>query len=33
MRIGQRCQAFLDLPFHSLSRDQLKAELDRIGAL
>jgi arsenate reductase len=33
MRIGQRCQAFLDLPFHSLSRDQLKAELDRIGTL
>ena len=33
MRIGQRCQAFLDLPFHSLSRDQLKAELDRVGTL
>ncbi|WP_415762185.1 arsenate reductase ArsC [Pseudomonas sp. CP4] len=33
MRIGQRCQAFLDLPFHSLSREQLKAELDRIGTL
>lgn len=33
MRIGERCQAFLDLPFHSLSREQLKAELDRIGTL
>ena len=33
MRIGQRCQAFLDLPFDSLSREQLKAELDRIGTL
>ncbi|MBC3205819.1 MULTISPECIES: arsenate reductase ArsC [unclassified Pseudomonas] len=33
MRIGQRCQAFLDLPFHSLSREQLKVELDRIGTL
>ena len=33
MRIGERCQAFLDLPFHSLSRGQLKAELDRIGTL
>ncbi|GLH38983.1 arsenate reductase ArsC [Pseudomonas moraviensis] len=33
MRIGERCQAFLDLPFHSLTREQLKAELDRIGAL
>jgi arsenate reductase len=33
MRIGQRCQAFLDLPFHSLIRDQLKAELDRVGTL
>ncbi|HWH85878.1 MAG TPA: arsenate reductase ArsC [Pseudomonas sp.] len=33
VRIGQRCQAFLDLPFDALSRDQLKAELDRIGTL
>ncbi|MEI4522141.1 MULTISPECIES: arsenate reductase ArsC [unclassified Pseudomonas] len=33
MRIGERCQAFFDLPFHSLSREQLKAELDRIGTL
>lgn len=33
MRIGQRCQAFLDLPVHSLSREQLKVELDRIGTL
>lgn len=33
MRIGQRCQAFLDLPFHSLSRERLNVELDRIGTL
>ena len=32
-RIEQRCKAFLDLPFTKLSRDQLKRELDRIGAL
>lgn len=31
--IGQRCQAFLDLPFENLSRDELKTALDRIGAL
>ncbi len=31
-RIGQRCQAFLDLPFQALSRDELKAALERIGA-
>jgi arsenate reductase len=33
MRIGQRCQAFLDLPVETLSRDELKTALDRIGAL
>jgi arsenate reductase len=32
-RIEQRCKAFFDLPFNTLSRDQLKHELDRIGAL
>jgi arsenate reductase len=32
-RIEQRCKAFLDLPLNSLSRDQLKHELDRIGTL
>lgn len=32
-RIEQRCKAFFDLPFSSLGRDQLKCELDRIGAL
>lgn len=32
-RIESRCKAFLDLPFHSLSRDELKRELDSIGAL
>ncbi|MGZ9668511.1 arsenate reductase ArsC [Pseudomonas sp. HMWF006] len=31
--IQQRCQAFLDLPFDSLSRDELKTALDRIGVL
>lgn len=31
--IEQRCKAFLALPFNRLSRDELKAELDRIGAL
>ncbi|MNR23065.1 Protein ArsC [compost metagenome] len=31
-RIEQRCKAFLALPFNSLSRDELKRELDRIGA-
>ena len=30
-RIGLRCQAFLDLPFATLSRDELKTALDRIG--
>jgi len=33
MRIGRRCQAFLDLPFEQLSRDQLQVELNRIGTL
>jgi len=33
MRIRQRCQAFLDLPFDQLSRDQLQVELNRIGTL
>lgn len=32
-RIEQRCRAFLELPFNTLSRDQLKTELDRIGTL
>jgi arsenate reductase len=32
-RIGHRCQAFLDLPFETLSRDELKTALDRIGTL
>ncbi|MEZ1318807.1 arsenate reductase ArsC [Pseudomonas fluorescens] len=32
-RIESRCKAFLDLPFHSLSRDEFKRELDSIGAL
>ncbi|AWY44264.1 arsenate reductase ArsC [Pseudomonas putida] len=31
--IEQRCKAFLALPFSSLGRDELKRELDRIGAL
>lgn len=31
--IEQRCKAFLALPFNSLSRDELKRELDRIGTL
>ncbi|MGC4010804.1 MAG: arsenate reductase ArsC [Pseudomonas sp.] len=32
-RIEQRCKAFLDLPFDTLTRDELKRELDRIGTL
>lgn len=32
-RIEQRCKAFLALPFKTLGRDELKRELDRIGAL
>ena len=31
--IEQRCKAFLALPFNRLGRDELKRELDRIGAL
>lgn len=31
--IEQRCRAFIALPFDSLSRDELKRELDRIGGL
>lgn len=31
--IEQRCQAFLDLPFNRLSREQLQHELNRIGTL
>jgi arsenate reductase len=31
--IKQRCEAFLALPLHRLSRDELKSELDRIGTL
>ncbi|MCF4997229.1 arsenate reductase ArsC [Pseudomonas syringae] len=29
--IRQRCQAFFELPLETLSRDELKAELDHIG--
>lgn len=32
-RIELRCQAFLELPFARLRREQLQRELDRIGAL
>lgn len=32
-RIEQRCKAFFELPFNRLSRDELKAGLDRIGML
>lgn len=32
-RIEQRCRAFFALPFDTLGRDELKRELDRIGAL
>jgi arsenate reductase len=32
-RIEQRCRAFFELPLNTLSRDELKTELDRIGAL
>lgn len=32
-RIELRCKAFFALPFATLSRDELKRELDRIGAL
>ncbi|MFV3370616.1 arsenate reductase ArsC [Pseudomonas sp. NY15435] len=32
-RIESRCRAFFDLPFDTLGRDELKRELDRIGAL
>ncbi|MCP1647955.1 arsenate reductase ArsC [Pseudomonas nitroreducens] len=32
-RIELRCRAFLALPFDTLGRDELKRELDRIGAL
>lgn len=32
-RIELRCKAFLALPFNSLSRDELKRELDKIGSL
>lgn len=31
--IEQRCAAFFALPFATLGRDELKRELDRIGAL
>lgn len=31
--IEQRCRAFLELPLNTLSRDELKTELDRIGEL
>lgn len=31
--IEQRCQAFFDLPFNRLSREQLQHELNRIGTL
>ncbi|OBY92466.1 ArsC family transcriptional regulator [Pseudomonas sp. AU11447] len=32
-RIELRCRAFFTLPFATLGRDELKRELDRIGAL
>ncbi|MEE9101863.1 MULTISPECIES: arsenate reductase ArsC [Pseudomonas] len=32
-RIELRCKAFFALPFDTLGRDELKRELDRIGAL
>ncbi|MGE8111869.1 arsenate reductase ArsC [Pseudomonas sp. NPDC086566] len=32
-RIELRCRAFFALPFETLGRDELKRELDRIGAL
>lgn len=32
-RIEARCKAFIALPFSTLSRDELKRELDRIGGL
>lgn len=32
-RIEQRCQAFFELAFDTLSRDELKHALDRIGTL
>lgn len=32
-RIEERCRAFITLPFSTLSRDELKRELDRIGGL
>lgn len=32
-RIELRCRAFFALPFANLGRDELKRELDRIGAL
>jgi len=32
-RIELRCRAFFGLPFATLGRDELKRELDRIGAL
>ena len=32
-RIALRCKTFLTLPFERLSRDQLQAEIDRIGTL
>jgi arsenate reductase len=32
-RIEERCRAFIALPFSTLSRDELKRELDRIGGL
>ncbi len=32
-RIEERCRAFIALPFNTLSRDELKRELDRIGGL
>ncbi|TFF13458.1 arsenate reductase ArsC [Pseudomonas sp. BCA14] len=32
-RIEQRCQAFFNIPFGSITRDEIKRELDRIGTL
>ncbi|MDO7898365.1 arsenate reductase ArsC [Pseudomonas citrulli] len=32
-RIERRCEAFFRIPFTSISRDEIKQELDRIGTL
>ncbi|CAI3787524.1 Arsenate reductase [Pseudomonas sp. MM227] len=32
-RIKQRCQAFFGIPFGTITRDEIKRELDRVGTL